>query len=209
MINEAIGRLAAATGLTFIPVGDTTYVPTAANPTRTASVNADIVIALSDSAHTDLVPGSIVGRTDISYTSVIIKAAVVIDMGDVAAHPDWSSTGVGPVLLHELGPRRRPRPRHRRHADHERRGVGRRAHHVRRRRPHRPVAAWVRPRDAPPSAPGRSGVGGGLDAEQLGVLTVASHAAPRGCRSRRREHRPSRRSGRPCERSRSGATRAP
>ena len=103
VITEAIGRLAAATGLTFAPVGDTTFVPTGANPTQSSSVDGDIVIALSDSAHTDLVPGSIVGRTDISYSSVIIKAAVVIDMGDVAAQPEWSSTGAGPVLLHELG----------------------------------------------------------------------------------------------------------
>ncbi|HEX2782498.1 MAG TPA: matrixin family metalloprotease, partial [Ilumatobacteraceae bacterium] len=103
VITEAVGRLAAATGLVFAPAGDTTYIPTAANPTQGSTVNGDIVIALSDAAHTDLVPGSIVGRTDISYSSVIIKAAVVIDMADVAAQPEWSSTGAGPVLLHELG----------------------------------------------------------------------------------------------------------
>jgi hypothetical protein len=103
VITEAVNRLATATGLTFVPAGDTTFTPTAANPTQGATVNADVVIALSDASHTDLVPGSIVGRTDISYTSVIIKAAVVIDMGDVAAQPDWASTGAGPVLLHELG----------------------------------------------------------------------------------------------------------
>ena len=101
VIAEAMGRLAAATGLVFVPAGDTTYIPTAANPTQGST--GDLVIALSDAAHTDLVPGSIVGRTDISYSSVIIKAAVVIDMADVGAQPEWSSTGAGPVLLHELG----------------------------------------------------------------------------------------------------------
>ena len=101
-INEAVQRLQAATGLPFLLVGDTTYTPTTANPTPDASVGADVVIALSDAAHTDLVPGSIVGRTDISYTSVLVKAAVVVDMGDVGGRPEWSSTGAGPVLLHEL-----------------------------------------------------------------------------------------------------------
>jgi hypothetical protein len=102
VISEAVERLQAATGLSLVPAGDTTFTPSAAKPTAGAAANAEIVIALSDSAHTDLVPGTIVGRTDISYTSVIVQASVVIDMGDVGAQPQWSSTGPGPVLLHEL-----------------------------------------------------------------------------------------------------------
>ncbi len=103
MINEAVERLQAATGLPFVPEGDTTFMPTVANPTPGAAVNGDLVIALSDSVQSDLVPGTIVGRTDISFTSVIVKASVVVDMGDVGTRPEWSSTGAGPVLLHELG----------------------------------------------------------------------------------------------------------
>ncbi len=103
MISEAVERLQAATGLSLIPAGDTTFTPTSAKPTSSSAADGDIVIALSDAAHTDLVPGSIVGMTNISYTSVIVKASVVVDMGDVAARPEWSSTGAGPVLLHELG----------------------------------------------------------------------------------------------------------
>ena len=103
MINEAVERLQAATGLPLVPAGDTTFTPTSAAPTQSGAASADIVIALSDSAHTDLVPGSIVGMTNILYSSVIVKASVVVDMGDVAARPEWSSTGAGPVLLHELG----------------------------------------------------------------------------------------------------------
>jgi hypothetical protein len=103
MISEAVERLQAATGLPLVPAGDTTFTPTSATPTQSGAASGDIVIALSDSAHTDLVPGLIVGMTNISYTSVIIKASVVIDMGDVASRPEWSSTGAGPVLLHELG----------------------------------------------------------------------------------------------------------
>jgi hypothetical protein len=103
VISEALNRLEAATGLTFMAVGDTTYTPTTANPTGGIPAGSDMVIALSDEAHTDLVPGSIVGRADISYSTSILRATVVIDMGDVAANPDWSSTGPGPVMLHELG----------------------------------------------------------------------------------------------------------
>lgn len=103
VIGEALTRLQAATGLTFASVGDTTYTPTTANPTGGVPAGSDMVIALSDEAHTDLVPGSIVGRADISYSTSILRATVVIDLGDVAANPDWSSTGSGPVLLHELG----------------------------------------------------------------------------------------------------------
>ena len=102
VIDEAVERLQAATGLPLVLAGDTTFTPTSANATPGATENGEISIALSDSAHTDVLPGSIVGRTNISYSSVIIKAAVVIDMGDIGANPEWSSTGVGPVLLHEL-----------------------------------------------------------------------------------------------------------
>ena len=103
VISEALNRLQSATGLTFVAVGDTTYTPTTSNPTGGIPAGSDMVIALTDEAHTDLVPGSIVGRADISYSTSILRATVVIDMGDVAANPDWSSTGPGPVLLHELG----------------------------------------------------------------------------------------------------------
>jgi hypothetical protein len=102
MIGEAVERLEAATGLLFIPAGDTTFMPTAADPWPGTTANGEIVIALSDEVQTDLVPGSIVGRADISYTSTIGAVSVVVDMGDVGARPEWSSTGAGPVLLHEL-----------------------------------------------------------------------------------------------------------
>ncbi len=32
----------------------------------------------------------------------ILRASVVIDMGDIGANPPWSGVGVGPVLMHEL-----------------------------------------------------------------------------------------------------------
>ena len=103
VINEAVERLEAATGLPLIPAGDTTFMPTAADPWPDNGADHDIVIALADEVQTDLVPGNIVGRADISFTSTILAASVVVDMGGVAGHADWSSTGTGPVLLHELG----------------------------------------------------------------------------------------------------------
>ena len=139
-IGEAVERLQAATGLPFVPTGDTTYMPTTTNPTPDASVGADIVIALSDQAHTDLVPGSIVGRTDISYTSVLVKAAVVVDMGDVGARPDVVEHRRRPGAAARARPCRRPQPRERFVTDHERRRLTQRADHVWRRRSHRSVA---------------------------------------------------------------------
>ena len=101
-INEAVERLEAATGLPLVPAGDTTFMPTVANPSPNNGADREIVIALADEVQSDLVPGNIVGRADISFTSTIRAASVVVDMGGVVGKPDWSSTGVGPVLLHEL-----------------------------------------------------------------------------------------------------------
>ena len=101
-INEAVERLEAATGLPLVPAGDTTFMPTVANAWPNNGADHGIVIALGDEVQSDLVPGAIVGRADISFTSTIRAASVVVDMGGVAGKPDWSSTGAGPVLLHEL-----------------------------------------------------------------------------------------------------------
>ncbi len=102
VITEAVERLEAATGLPLVPVGDTTFMPTTANSTQLPGVDGEIVIALGDEGQTNLVPGSVVGRAGIRYSTSIVKASVVIDMGDVGSNPPWSSTGPGPVLLHEL-----------------------------------------------------------------------------------------------------------
>jgi hypothetical protein len=113
-IGEAVERLEAATGLTLFPVGDTTFMPTFANPSPISPTDGalrrgafEIVIALSDSTQTDLVGGSIAGLTESEGVSrgratVIGTSSVVIDMGDVGANPEWAGNGAGPVLLHEL-----------------------------------------------------------------------------------------------------------
>lgn len=103
MIDEAVQRLEAATGLTIVPVADTNYIPTSADKLLTAVPIGEIVIALSDASHTDLVPGDIVGRSGIvTNGGAILKASVVIDMGDVGLRAEWAGAGPGPVLLHEI-----------------------------------------------------------------------------------------------------------
>ncbi|MEY2416330.1 MAG: hypothetical protein QOH53_1664, partial [Ilumatobacteraceae bacterium] len=103
VIAEAVERLEAATGLLLIPVGDTTYMPTSTNQSQLTSLGGELVIALGDELQTDQVPGSILGRAFILYLSSILRASVVIDVGAVGSNPPWSSLGVGPVLMHELG----------------------------------------------------------------------------------------------------------
>ncbi|MEP7202135.1 MAG: hypothetical protein ABI894_05970 [Ilumatobacteraceae bacterium] len=106
LINEAVERLEAATGLPLVPIGDSTFMPRSSARTSSAPTDGEVVIALSDEVQTDLVPGSVVGQAGYSYNPIngaISQAFVVIDMGDVGTRPQWSSTGPGPVLLHELG----------------------------------------------------------------------------------------------------------
>ncbi len=102
VITEAVERLEAATGLPLVPVGDTTFMPTSTSGAQLPGVGGEMVIALGDEVQTDLVPNSVVGRAKILYGTSILKASVVIDMSDVGSNPPWSSTGSGPVLLHEL-----------------------------------------------------------------------------------------------------------
>ena len=103
VIAEAVERLEAATGLTLIPVGDTTYMPTSDNGDKFPTATAQLVIALGDEVQTDLLPNSVVGKAGIIFfANSILHATVVIDMGGVGANPPWSSIGPGPVLLHEL-----------------------------------------------------------------------------------------------------------
>ena len=102
VILESVERLEAATGLPLVPAGNTTFMPTNANQSLIGS-SSELVIALADEGQTDLLPGSVVGRAGIVFNSSILRAAIVIDMGDVGGNPPWSGTGVGAVLLHELG----------------------------------------------------------------------------------------------------------
>jgi len=103
VISEAVERLEAATGLTLVPAGDTSYMPTSSNGDKFPTSTAQLVIALGDEVQSDLVPAQVVGRAGIIFfAGSILRASVVIDMGGVGANPPWSSTGPGPVLLHEL-----------------------------------------------------------------------------------------------------------
>ena len=102
VVNEAVERLEAATGLPLVPIGDSTFMPSSTAETSFAAADGEMVIALSDEIQTDLVGGNIVGQAGFTYLSSILRGFVVIDMGDIGTRPQWSSTGPGPVLLHEL-----------------------------------------------------------------------------------------------------------
>jgi hypothetical protein len=105
VIDQAVERLEAATGLPLLAAGDTTFMPTDAAKTSFAPSDGELVIALGDEVQSTLVPGQVVGKTVINFpqnAAVIVRASVVIDMGDIGTKPPWSGTGVGPVLMHEL-----------------------------------------------------------------------------------------------------------
>jgi hypothetical protein len=105
VIDQAVERLEAATGLSLLAAGDTTFMPTDAAKTSFAPGDGELVIALGDEVQSTLVPGQVVGKTIINFpgnAAVIVRASVVIDMGDIGNKPPWSGTGVGPVLMHEL-----------------------------------------------------------------------------------------------------------
>ncbi len=114
MIGEAVERLEAATGLALLPAGDTTFMPTNADPSPISFTDGafrrdafEIVIALSDEIQTDMVPDSVAGKAATNTIgtrrgAAISTASVVVDMGDVGGNPEWSSGGAGPVVLHEL-----------------------------------------------------------------------------------------------------------
>ena len=106
VIIEAVERLEAATGLRLVPAGDTTFMPTSAAAISSAPQDGDLVIALGDELQTDLVNGTVIGRTIIGFPDdqpLILRGSVVVDMTDVGSNPPWSGTGAGAVLLHEFG----------------------------------------------------------------------------------------------------------
>jgi hypothetical protein len=115
-ISDAIARVAKATGLSFASVGDSTVVPTQANPWGYAindflagTTPYDIIISLANESITDLVPGSLAGLTYPDWFQHTGKpgrffvASITIDLGDLAGHDVWAGDGFEPVLLHELG----------------------------------------------------------------------------------------------------------
>jgi hypothetical protein len=79
--------------------------PTNGVKSSSSPADGELVIALGDELQTDLLNGSIVGRAVFVFSAapIILRASVVIDMGDVGGNPPWNGIGTGPVLLHELG----------------------------------------------------------------------------------------------------------
>ena len=116
VITEVIARVSAATGLEFVNVADSTFLPSSADAFGASQTNLldgtapyDIFISLANQSITDLVPGSIAGATYSNYTYLpgkdgrIFVGIVTIDIGDLVGHPLWTAGGAGTVLLHEIG----------------------------------------------------------------------------------------------------------
>jgi len=116
IITDDIARVATATGFTFTYVGDSTFIPTNADPWghplvqfRDGLAPYDIIISLANETITDLVPGGLAGLAFPNYFRFngfdgrFIVSSVTIDMGDIGSHDVWAGDGLGPVLMHELG----------------------------------------------------------------------------------------------------------
>jgi hypothetical protein len=104
VIEDSLDRIASATGLRFADMGNTTFVPQNAQPI-TPILSHDLTITLASSAQSDLLSGSTIGLAYTVFTGQldeILASSVVVDI-EVATFPDWSSSGIGPVILHELG----------------------------------------------------------------------------------------------------------
>jgi Matrixin len=124
-IEEAIDRVASATGQTFVDVGSSNYVPqlddpfdpTVFNPDQPGEVVAaldgnkpyDLIIALGNEATSTALDGGVVGRAFPFWASAFkglpryVQASVVIDVDDLDGNPAWAGHGIGQVLVHELG----------------------------------------------------------------------------------------------------------
>jgi hypothetical protein len=112
-VTEAVHRLAAATGLRFVDMGDTSYSGTFADPDQHSWPNdADLLITVADEADAPALAGNTVGYTNIAHGSWtttdarIDRAEVVLERQFVATAPTGFGTtqaGNAELLLHELG----------------------------------------------------------------------------------------------------------
>jgi len=116
MIDEAVGRLSAATGLWFQYVGDTGHVPRFGAPLPPGQHGFhpdgfDVIIGLAHPQLTDEVDGGTIGMTQTAYAYTSANdtqyewATVVVDMDVLGGDTnEWlRGDSAGPVLMHELG----------------------------------------------------------------------------------------------------------
>jgi hypothetical protein len=116
VINGALARVSAATGLTFVDDGSTTEVPVANRqayqPSRYGNRWAPLVIAWARPSETDVLPGgNIIGEGGSSWVEVgsgpkvYVTGEVVIDSANTGllAPSFGSGSTLGELMLHELG----------------------------------------------------------------------------------------------------------
>ena len=121
VVDEAMKRLSTATGLEFVYVGPSTYMPNI-NPFDASKVwsqstplqgfnrsgDYDVIIVLDpgSASHAFSSPSQL-GVTQTMFTrqgtGEITLATVLINMSNVGTADPWNYEGLGPVLMHELG----------------------------------------------------------------------------------------------------------
>lgn len=110
-VQAALGKISAASGLSFSYAGTTTFVPTSTNA---ASAPAALVIAVAGPTQTDLYASGAIGEGGWSASGVsngsgwvwkIVHGYVVIDPASTATRTAGFAQGDdrGPLLLHEIG----------------------------------------------------------------------------------------------------------
>jgi hypothetical protein len=114
-IDEALDRMTAATGITFLNVGTSTYIPTRSRPTDLPQSQAltrtgpyDLLIALGAISDSDLLGSYTLGIAGPSWVTSrgvtsYVHAAALFNMDLLDGVEPWSSEGLGPVMLHEMG----------------------------------------------------------------------------------------------------------
>ena len=116
LVSAAVGRISAATGLTFVDVGTTSEVPSveraAYQPARYGGGWAPLLIAWSRPSQSDLLPGgNVIGEGGSSWVQqgagpeVFVTGQAVIDATNTTSFPVGFGQGpsLGQLLLHELG----------------------------------------------------------------------------------------------------------
>ncbi len=121
VVDEAMKRLSTATGLEFVYVGPSTYMPninafdsstvwSQSTPlqgfNRSGDYEVIIILDSGNASHAFSSPGEL-GVTQTMFTrqgtGEITLATVMINMSYVGTVDPWSYEGLGPVLMHELG----------------------------------------------------------------------------------------------------------
>ena len=114
LVDGALARISAATGVSFVNNGSTTEIPSSQRPSVQSQYGpgwAPVIIAWAHAGQSDLLPGgNTIGEGGSSWVSVggpkiYVTGEVVVDADRTAGLPATFGSGatLGELLLHELG----------------------------------------------------------------------------------------------------------